>query len=829
MEEDIKEIAEMTSSCFQYVSEEKVSDLLTCGICTCPYVKPLKTPCNHYFCFDCMSQYFQYNPNNNQTNKEISKTCPTCRRALTFASMVEESHPLILQQLNALEIYCKNKERGCEWKGPRSNLLDHIKISCKFVECQNRESGCKWTGKSTEKEIHSSKCDFQLIYCKHYWSLNCQFYALRKDILQHEKNCEKYLEDEERKRKKEEEERIKLKINREKEKLEQIQTKLKERKEEVISNRPIKINVSGKIFSTTLKTLCADPSSLLFSIYSNQLNKYQNYNIINNNIINNNNKKYEKEVEEEEIFIDCDAKSFSHILFWLRAGELPMRLKEEEIQSIRITSAYLNLTSLLSYLPSYFPSLHPPQTQKLIDHSIKISNHFNEKNDVNSPTRFSPSLSVPDQFFDLFDNDKENNDTKSDIPLHKKRKFEDFNNNNNNNDITNNMKSSQQRVKLTKDQLVSVSDSLKSTKNKGKLIDLHSRIFPKEKVIEIEITNAHFNNSLFVDSSLYKCNFSSSKFENSNFKNADLTLTNFTNCNLSNCNLSNANLQNTSLSFAKLTNSNLSKVNLSNSNLSSADLSNSNLTNANLSNADLTSANLSNCNLNNSNFLDANFTNTILPSNFSRVILSPSFDLGKLRKDWSHCDLSYNNFSGLNLTNINFSHCNLSNCNFKGANLSNSILSNANLSNSDLNTAILVDSNLEKANLTKCNISGANLSKANLTNANLTSSNISANFSSANLTSANLSNVSMEGTNFNSANISNAIFTGSTGKPWPTSRYSGGGNMHTNGLPYAPSDTKCIQYSCKKNATCIAIRSNDREGVATFEYYCDYCRSIREF
>ena len=807
MEEDIKEIAEMTSSCFQYVSEEKVSDLLTCGICTCPYVKPLKTPCNHYFCFDCMSQYFQYNPNNNQTNKEISKTCPTCRRALTFASMVEESHPLILQQLNALEIYCKNKERGCEWKGPRSNLLDHIKISCKFVECQNRESGCKWTGKSTEKEIHSSKCDFQLIYCKHYWSLNCQFYALRKDILQHEKNCEKYLEDEERKRKKEEEERIKLKINREKEKLEQIQTKLKERKEEVISNRPIKINVSGKIFSTTLKTLCADPSSLLFSIYSNQLNKYQNYNIINNNIINNNNKKYEKEVEEEEIFIDCDAKSFSHILFWLRAGELPMRLKEEEIQSIRITSAYLNLTSLLSYLPSYFPSLHPPQTQKLIDHSIKISNHFNEKNDVNSPTRFSPSLSVPDQFFDLFDNDKENNDTKSDIPLHKKRKFEDFNNN----DITNNKKSSQQRIKLTKDQLVSVSDSLKSTKNKGKITDLRNRDFNKEKVIEIELTNGYFNNCLFVDSSLYKCNFSSSNFEKSNFQNANLSFSNFNNCNLSNCNLSRTNLQNTSLSFA--------------------DLSNSNLSSANLSNADLTSANLSNCNINNSNFLAANFTNTILPSNFSNIILPKSFDLGKLRKDWSHCDLSYNNFSGFNLTNFNFTHCNLSNCNFKNANLSNSILSNANLSNSDLNTADLVDSNLEKANLTKCNISGANLSKSNLTNANLTSSNINkVKFSSANLTSTNLSNVSMTETNFNSANISNAIFTGSTGKPWPTSRYSKD-FAHTNGLPYVSSDTKCIQfYSCKKNATCIAIRSNDLEGVSAFEYYCDYCRStIREF
>ena len=115
----------------------------------------------------------------------------------------------------------------------------------------------------------------------------------------------------------------------------------------------------------------------------------------------------EGEEEGEEIFLDCDAKSFSHILFWLRSGELPMDLKEKEIQCIRITSSYLNLTSLLSYLPSYFPSLPSSQSQKFMEISSKLSKNQN----TSSSLSFSPSLVIPDQFYNLLSNhvdDKEN-------------------------------------------------------------------------------------------------------------------------------------------------------------------------------------------------------------------------------------------------------------------------------------------------------------------------------------------------------------------------------------------------------------------------------------
>ena len=48
------------------------------------------------------------------------------------------------------------------------------------------------------------------------------------------------------------------------EKFRKVEKKLEERREEVLSASPIRINVSGTIFTTSLKTLLADPFSLLF-------------------------------------------------------------------------------------------------------------------------------------------------------------------------------------------------------------------------------------------------------------------------------------------------------------------------------------------------------------------------------------------------------------------------------------------------------------------------------------------------------------------------------------------------------------------------------------
>ena len=307
------------STSYQCVSEEKVPELLICGICTCPYVKPLRTPCNHYFCSSCLNQYLQYSPpnlllnnnNNNNNNKENNegekvKSCPTCRKEINFPSIVEETHPLILQQLNSLQIYCTKKENGCEWKGPRSNLQDHFQLSCSSLECENNEKGCKWKGALKNREVHLVKeCEFVKVFCKHRITVQCEFSTERKFISSHELNCQKFKEHKQQTKRKKEDEKRKQQEMKERKKMEEIQKKLQERKEEVLSNRGIRLNVSGTLFTTSLKTLCADQSSLLYSIYIDYLNNNKTTqsphydlkknitintsNIVNNSKINNNN------------------------------------------------------------------------------------------------------------------------------------------------------------------------------------------------------------------------------------------------------------------------------------------------------------------------------------------------------------------------------------------------------------------------------------------------------------------------------------------------------------------------------------------------------------
>ena len=813
---------EIGSTSYQYVSEEKVPELLICGICTCPYVKPLRTPCNHYFCSSCITHFYQYSPNNklllnnnnnnnnnndnnNENKKEETnvKNCPTCRKEISFSSIVEETHPLILQQLNSLQIYCTKKENGCEWKGPRSNLQDHFQLSCSAYTCKNKSKGCKWKGLVKNREVHLVKeCEFVKVFCKHRKTLKCEFSTERKFISSHELNCQKYLDHKKRMEKKMEDEKDKGR-----KKMEEIQKKLNERKEEVLSNRAIRLNVSGTLFTSSLKTLCADQSSLLYSIYFHQLhntNKYssitKNISINTSDIVNNNINNYGSKgviQEEEEIFLDCDAKSFSHILFWLRSGELPMDLKEKEIQCIRITSSYLNLTSLLSYLPSYFPSLPSSQSQKFMEISSKLSKNQN----TSSSLSFSPSLVIPDQFYNLLSDMDDKENTNENIysnnyqnQANKKRKFEKFE------EIhQEDAQNENQHIKLTSDQLVSISKSVK--KNSKSKVDMKRRDFSKEKAVAIQLTNALFNESLFKDCSLANCNFTSSDFNKSNFENAILHSSNFMNCNLSDCNFQNANLSNTNLSHANFSNSNLQGVNLKNANLTYTDLSNSDLSNANLEGT----------------ILD----NTQISKKLSRSIL-PNVAIGKLRNEWNNGDLSFTNLSGFDFSGVNLSGCNLSNCdltrtNFSNANLSNCDFSNSNLSGANLSYSILFNAKLKTAKLGSTNLSHIDFSHFDLSSMNLSFCD----FSSSNLTSADFSESNLSAVKFNAANITDTNFSNYAGALARTKALGVPRNVSNHCRSCISPYTKNLKIP--STGVIIDCSSSNCMGIHSFTSYCEDC------
>ena len=642
---------------YQYVSKEKIPDFLMCGICSCPIVDPLRAPCNHYFCYSCLYMYFM-------PEEVVVKSCPTCEKEIILSSIMPETHPLILQQLNSLQIYCTKKENGCEWKGPRSNLKDHFQLSCTTIECENKSKGCKWKGYLKNREVHlENECEFVKVFCKHRKIFQCEFSTERKFISSHESNCQKYLDYAKQIKIENEKAQESQKFIKERE---EIQKNLIERKEEVLSDRPIKFNAGGTHFTTSLKTLGADQSSLLYSLFIGYFNK-----TIPPTTSNNNNSNGNKRGREEEIFLDCDAKSFSHILFWLRSGELPMDLKEKEIQYIRVTSRYLNLTSLLSYLPIYFPSL----PQNFTEFSAILAKSQNKSSHL-----FAPSLVIYDQF----DNDKITTETNSqNNPPNKKRKLEELNNGSN--------LIGMNRIILTSAQLTSLLPNInKDVKSMRKKVDLRRRDFSKESAVGLQLKNVLFNESLFKDSKLAYCDFTSSDFNRSNFENAILKASNFRNCNLSNCNFKNANLSNADLS-SDLSNSNLSNANLSNANLWSADLSNANLSSADLSKVNLTNANLSNANLSHCNLSNAILTNcnlsgailkganlirsTLRNANFDNTIL--------LETNFSHCDLSSMKLTETDLISCNFSSSYLTATDFTGSNITNVNFTKATITKAD--------------------------------------------------------------------------------------------------------------------------------------------------
>ena len=135
--------------------------------------------------------------------------------------------------------------------------------------------------------------------------------------------------------------------------------------------------------------------------------------------------------------------------------------------------------------------------------------------------------------------------------------------------------------------------------------------------------------------------------------------------------------------------------------------------------------------------------------------------------DWSNCNFSFRDLSGINLEGVN-----LSGADVVGADFSNSVLSNGNFSNSnmvfsnftgsDLSSSSFVTSRLlyadfHNSDMTKVILNSANLSYAVLTDANLSQGSLnSAYFTNANLASSNISNGTLIGTILHFANMTGA-------------------------------------------------------------------------
>lgn len=134
-------------------------DELLCILCSEVLDEPMMlSPCDHYFCGDCIKACLQMN-----------KQCPTCRVQASEASL----KPLfrgLKNVLNVLRVRCPNHNRGCSSEFAIDHLRQHIN-----VECGVRPAGCPFpgcdltlsSGKLTHNELaaHVEDCQWRPVTC----------------------------------------------------------------------------------------------------------------------------------------------------------------------------------------------------------------------------------------------------------------------------------------------------------------------------------------------------------------------------------------------------------------------------------------------------------------------------------------------------------------------------------------------------------------------------------------------------------------------------------------------------------------------------------------
>ncbi|XP_072459638.1 RING finger protein 151-like isoform X7 [Notamacropus eugenii] len=110
-----------------------VNEGLLCCICQGVLEDPLQAPCEHAFCTSCIHGWLEYHRN-----------CPEDRQALS-KSMLRPLYRYMRNDLNRLQLHCRNGERGCKMICSLESVEQHER------ECAYGWISCTNTGGSLNK------------------------------------------------------------------------------------------------------------------------------------------------------------------------------------------------------------------------------------------------------------------------------------------------------------------------------------------------------------------------------------------------------------------------------------------------------------------------------------------------------------------------------------------------------------------------------------------------------------------------------------------------------------------------------------------------------
>ncbi|XP_009872498.1 PREDICTED: TNF receptor-associated factor 3 isoform X2 [Apaloderma vittatum] len=133
-----------------------VEDKYKCEKCHLILCNPKQTECGHRFCETCM----------NALLSSSSPKCTACQESIVKDKVFKDN--CCRRELLALQIYCRNENKGCKEQLSLGQLLMHLKTDCQFEELLCPRADCK------EKILRKDLPDHVETTCK-YRETTCKY------------------------------------------------------------------------------------------------------------------------------------------------------------------------------------------------------------------------------------------------------------------------------------------------------------------------------------------------------------------------------------------------------------------------------------------------------------------------------------------------------------------------------------------------------------------------------------------------------------------------------------------------------------------------------
>lgn len=149
-----------------------------CSICYGVFSRPVKDPCGHYFCQNCIKRWLNHN----------TKTCPLSRTPL-LCKMLKRS-PTMGRRIRGLASACPFREGGCAWQKTVGKLRNHLKRGCEYRP-EACPLGClRWVPQRKLSSHMAEECQRRNVPCANK-EKGCLFRAEKRFIGRHEEeDCE---------------------------------------------------------------------------------------------------------------------------------------------------------------------------------------------------------------------------------------------------------------------------------------------------------------------------------------------------------------------------------------------------------------------------------------------------------------------------------------------------------------------------------------------------------------------------------------------------------------------------------------------------------------